>query len=87
MRIDVTDAAETVWRCKYFQPEFHYRKYSTMIVENQHEAQRQSDRHLQWKATERAGEGEGSGEIERVKERIFKPFASTQDAFIKLISR
>lgn len=27
------------------------------------------------------------GETKRIKERIFKPFASTQDAFIKLISR
>lgn len=59
MRIDVTDAPETVWRCKYFQPEFYYRKYSTKIVENQHEAQRQSDRHLQWKARERARVGGG----------------------------
>lgn len=68
MWIDVTDVAETVWRCKYFQPEFYYRKYSTKIVDNKHKAHRQSDRQREM----RAGAGAGGSEIERIKEQIFQ---------------
>lgn len=73
MRIDVTLMCHQrrFVDVNIFKPEFYYQKCSTKIVGEQ--AQRQSDRHLQRK--------------ERQRSRIFKPFASTQDACIKLISR
>lgn len=63
-------ARVTVWRCKYFQPEFYYRKCSTEIA---------------WRTNTKTIRRKFVKESER--ERVSKPFTSTQDVFIKLISR